>query len=464
LASSERLRLTFCGANGTVTGSRYLLSGGKGRVLVDCGLFQGFKPLRLRNWEAPPFSARAIRAVLLTHAHLDHSGYLPVLVKNGFTGRVHCTDATRDLCEILLPDAGHLQEEEAQYARRKGFSRHDPPLPLYTFAQAQRSLRNFSAARHGRELEVEGLHARFVPAGHLLGATSIRVRFGKTTLAFSGDLGRADDALLFPPQPFEGADYLVIESTYGNRKHDASDPETTLAEVIRRTVTRGGVVVIPSFAVGRAQQILHHIARLKAAGRIPAVPVYLNSPMATRATQVLREHVGEHRLTREECDALASVARIVDTPEASIALNARREPMVIVAASGMVTGGRVVHHVKAFAPDPRNTILFCGFQAAGTRGAAIREGAPEVRIHGQPVPIRAEVAAIDNFSAHADADGLIAWMRSAKRAPKLTFITHGESAASDALRQRIERELGWACRVPDFRDAWALGSDGYERL
>lgn len=453
------MKLTFCGATNTVTGSRYLVSAGAGDVLVDAGLFQGFKQLRLRNWEAPPFRAAAIEAVLLTHAHLDHSGYIPRLAKVGFAGPVHCTAVTRDLCGLLLPDAGHLMEEEAAYARRKGFSRHDPPLPLYTFDEARRSLKQFRVAR-GSETRVAGLAARFISAGHLPGATGIRVAAGGVSLRFSGDLGRGDDSLCFPPEPFEGADYLVVESTYGNRLHPADDPAARLAEVVARTAARDGVVVIPAFAVGRAQQVLHALVRLRAAGRIPGVPLYLNSPMASHATGLLAAHLGTHRLTRAECDAIARDVHVVDTPEQSRALNARRGPMVIVAASGMATGGRVVHHLAAFAPDPRNTILFCGFQAAGTRGAAIVEGAPSVRIHGAPVPIRAEVASIEGYSGHADADGLIAWMRAAPTAPRLTFITHGEPAAADALRQRIERELGWACVVPDYRDRYELAATG----
>jgi metallo-beta-lactamase family protein len=458
--ASNTLKLRFCGATGTVTGSKYLVSAGAGDVLVDCGLFQGFKQLRLRNWEPLPFAPRSPAALLLTHAHLDHSGYIPRLVKSGFAGKVHCTAATRDLCAILLPDSGHLMEEEAAYARRKGFSKHAPPLPLYTADDARAAMRSFSPVANGRSVRAAGMEASFVRAGHLLGASSIRLRSGGTTLCFSGDLGRDDDAILFPPQPFAGADYLVVESTYGDRLHAGGDREAKLAGALTRALARGGVVVIPAFAVGRAQEMLLFLGRLRDAGRIPRVPVYLNSPMASRAGAALAQHQGEHRLTRAQSDALARVATVIDTPQDSIALNNKREPMVIVAASGMATGGRVVHHLKAFAPDPRNLILFCGFQAAGTRGAAILEGAPAVRIHGEMVPVRAEVARLDDFSAHADADGLMAWMRAAPKPPKCTFITHGEPAAADALRQRIERELGWTCRVPDYRDRYELGPAG----
>ncbi|QJR14175.1 MBL fold metallo-hydrolase RNA specificity domain-containing protein [Usitatibacter palustris] len=454
------MKLTFCGATGTVTGSRYLLRGDGGEVLVDCGLFQGYKQLRLRNWEAPPFAPKQVEAVLLSHAHLDHSGWIPRLVKAGFAGRVHCTPGTRDLCALLLPDSGHLQEEEAAYARRKGFSKHDPPQPLYTVADALAAMRAFRVVSRTRAVHVAGLEASFLHAGHLLGASSILVRGAGVSVMFSGDLGRDNDPILVPPAPFAGADYLVVESTYGNRSHDAGDREARLADVITRTVERGGIVVVPAFAVGRAQEILLHIARLRAAGRIPDVPVYLNSPMASHAGETLANHVGEHRLTAAQCAELTRIARIVATPEESAALNARRDPMIIVAASGMVTGGRVVHHVKAFAPDPRNTLLFCGYQAGGTRGATIVAGSPTVRIHGEDIPVRAEVVSLDGFSAHADADGLIAWMRAARTPPLCTFITHGEPDAADALRQRIERELGWNVRVPDYRDRYELTASG----
>ncbi|APV52088.1 MBL fold metallo-hydrolase [Betaproteobacteria bacterium GR16-43] len=454
------MKLAFCGATGTVTGSRYLVSARGGEFLVDAGLFQGFKQLRLRNWEPPPFAPAKLAAVLLTHAHLDHSGYIPRLAKDGFEGPVYATAATRDLCSLLLPDSGHLMEEEAEYARRKGFSKHDPPLPLYTFEEARAAMRLFKTARWDRTVKVAGVQARYLRAGHLLGAASIRLTEGPVSVVFSGDIGRDDDAICFPPAPFEGADYLVVESTYGNRLHEHVDPVAKLAEIVTRTAQRGGVVVIPAFAVGRAQQVLHHLATLKAAKRIPDVPMFLNSPMASQATRLLDKHPAEHRLTGAQREALAAVARFVDTPEESKALNLRAGPMVIVAASGMITGGRVLHHVKAFGPDPRNTILFCGFQAGGTRGASIRDGSPTVRIHGEDVPIRAEVEAIDALSAHADSDGLLAWMRGAKSPPQCVFVTHGEPIAADALRQRIERELGWTCRVPDFRDRYELTPDG----
>jgi len=447
----------FLGATGTVTGSKYLLRAGNSNVLVDCGLFQGFKQLRLRNWAPLPIKPATVSAVVLSHAHLDHSGYLPLLVRNGFIGKVHCTEATYELCRILLPDSGRLQEEEAEYASRRGFSRHKPALPLYTEEDAKRSLTHFAPVEFDREIELGGLRMRLVPAGHILGAAIISLNDGARTMVFSGDLGRPNDPIMVAPSVVRHADYLVLESTYGNRRHDPEDPREKLGRVIKKTAARGGVVVIPSFAVGRAQSLLYHIHRLKSEGAIPAdLPVYLNSPMAVDATRIYHEHRAEHRLTPEQCRAMCGAAVIVNTAEESKRLNEKRGPMVIIAASGMATGGRVVHHLKAFAPDPRNTILFSGFQAGGTRGAAIVAGADSVKIHGAYVPIRAEVAVIENFSAHADYAEILDWLEGFEQAPRETFITHGDPAAADTVRHRVEEILGWSCRVPDYLESASL--------
>jgi metallo-beta-lactamase family protein len=443
--------LQFLGATGTVTGSKYLVTAGYDKILVDCGLFQGFKQLRLRNWAPLPLKAATLSAVVLTHAHIDHSGYLPLLVKNGFSGKVRCSEATYELCRILLPDAGRLQEEEAEYANRRGFSKHRPALPLYTEEDAKRSLAQFAPVAFDREIKLGRVRLRLAPAGHILGASIICLGHGARTLVFSGDLGRPNDPIMVAPTAIRAADYLVLESTYGNRLHDPEDPRTKLGRVISKTVERGGVVVIPSFAVGRAQSLLYHIHQLKAEGLIPAdLPVYLNSPMAADATEIYRRHRAEHRLTPEQCRAMCSAATIVNTPEESKELNEKKGPMVIIAASGMATGGRVVHHLKAFAPDARNTILFSGFQAGGTRGETILSGAEAVKIHGEYVPIRAEVAVINNLSAHADYAEILDWLRGFGRPPRETFITHGEPVAADALRRRIEEQLRWRVRVPDY--------------
>lgn len=446
------MKIKFLGATGTVTGSKYLLESGNSKILVDSGLFQGYKQLRLRNREPMPVHPSEINAVVLTHAHLDHSGYLPLLIKNGFKGKIFCSEATYELCRILLPDSGRLLEEEANYANRHGFSKHSPALPLYSEADAVRSLHFFSPIKFGVHFKVcESFTAELERAGHILGAAIVKIKSGQTSITFSGDLGRTQDLIMPPPTYIEQTDYLVVESTYGDRIHDPSDPASKLANAIRETSARGGVTIIPSFAVGRAQELLYYIYLLKESGKIPAsLPIYLNSPMAVDATEVYRKHRQDHRLNFEQCQAMCHAAKIVNSVEESIALNQRRTPMVIIAASGMATGGRVLHHLKAFASDPRNTILFAGFQAGGTRGAAMLTGVDSIKIHGEYVPLRAKVLQIDNLSAHADAGEILSWLSHFKIAPKRTFITHGEPAASDCLRKKIEETLHWDCRIPEY--------------
>jgi metallo-beta-lactamase family protein len=449
--------LTFLGATGTVTGSKTLLRGEGRPVLFDCGLFQGLKALRLRNWERLPVSPKGIGAVVLTHAHIDHSGYLPLLVRNGFRGHVYCTRATFDLCKILLPDSGHLQEEQARFANEHGFSKHKPALPLYTVEDAVRALKQITPVDYDHPRDIDGgVRVRFLPAGHILGASIVVAEAGGRRIVFSGDLGRMADPVMRPPTRVAEADTLIVESTYGNRRHAQADPEAELEGHLRRAFERKGVVIIPAFAVGRAQMLLHFLARIRARGVLDGIPVYLNSPMAIDATRIFRHYRAEHRLTEEECQAACSVAKMVNTPEESKALNTRSGPMVIVSASGMATGGRVLHHLQAFAPDPRNLVLFSGFQAAGTRGAAMVEGAESVKIHGEYVPIRAEVANLDSLSAHADYAEILDWLSGFSRAPAHTYITHGEPSASDELRRRITETLGWACSVPEYLSKQAV--------
>ncbi|HET6370070.1 MAG TPA: MBL fold metallo-hydrolase [Nitrospiria bacterium] len=451
------MEITFLGATGTVTGSKYLITSGAKKILVDCGLFQGFKQLRLRNWEPFPVDPGEIEAVVLTHAHLDHSGYIPLLAREGFTGKVYCSRGTRDLCAILLPDSGHLQEEDAEYANRHKFSKHTPALPLYTREDAEHSLNLLSPVDFDQETDLgEGLHFRLLPAGHILGAALVSMTGVGASILFSGDLGRPKDLVIGAPTVVHNVDYLVVESTYGNRLHDPGDPKAALAAIINRTVDRGGIVLIPSFAVGRAQTVLYLIHLLKEARAIPDVPVYLNSPMAVEATGIYHDHIDEHRLTPEQCQQMCTVAHLVRSVEESRRLNELREPAILISASGMATGGRVLHHLKAFAPDPRNTILFVGFQAGGTRGEAMVNGAKSIKIHGDYVPVRAEVVAMENLSAHADYTEIMAWLEGFSAPPKETFITHGEPAAADALRHRIEEKLGWRCRVPDYREQAVL--------
>jgi metallo-beta-lactamase family protein len=449
--------LTFLGGTGTVTGSKYLLQSQGRKVLVDCGLFQGLKALRLRNWQAPPFPPGELAAVILTHAHLDHSGYLPRLVKQGFRGKVYASRGTRDLCRILLPDSGHLQEEEARWANKRGFSKHTPALPLYTQDDARESLERFAPVGFGEAFDAGGLRGSFMPAGHILGASIAAVQAGGMKILFSGDLGRSNDPIMRPPSRMHDADYLVVESTYGNRRHDAADAEDVMGSHLARALARGGVVVIPAFAVGRAQTLLLFISRLKAKGAIPDVPVFLNSPMAIDATRLYHEHRSEHRLTVDECAAACAVAKLVHTADESRALNSRGGPMIIISASGMATGGRVLHHLKAFAPDSSNMILLPGFQAAGTRGAAMASGASEIKIHGSYVPVRAEVVKLDGTSAHADYTEIIDWLRGFKRPPRHTFVTHGEPAAADEMRRRIAETLAWPVTVPEYGQAIGLG-------
>ncbi len=443
--------IRFLGATGTVTGSRYLVTCGAKKILVDCGLFQGYKQLRLRNWATFPVDPREIDAVVLTHAHLDHSGYLPLLVKNGFKGKIYCSAGTRDLCGILLPDSGYLQEEEARYANKRGFSKHAPALPLYTVEDAVHALRQFTPVASEMDVDLgAGVTLRLIPNGHIIGSACVMLQSAGLRVLFSGDLGRPHDLTMLPPRIIRQADYLVIESTYGNRRHDPTDPRIEFAEVINRTVARGGVVLIPAFAVGRTQTLLHYLRVLKDAGGIPDIPVFLNSPLATNATNLFCDHPGEHRLDARQCAAMYDVAHYVTGVEESKALNRRKGPMIIVSASGMATGGRVLHHLKAFAPDARNTVLFSGFQAGGTRGAAMLNGAESIKIHGEYIPVRAEVASLDNLSAHADYAEIIDWLRNFDAPPRTTFITHGEPAAADALRHHIEEQLKWRVKLPDY--------------
>ena len=449
--------IRFLGATQTVTGSCLLVSANGSQVLVDCGLYQGVKNLRLRNRRPLPVPAASIDAVALTHAHVDHSGLLPALYRQGYRGPVFCSAATLDLCKVLLPDAGFLQEEDARYANRKHFSRHSPAEPLFTEDDAHRVLKQFRAVETGETHPLaKGLDMRLVPAGHILGACSLLLDDGQRTLLVSGDLGRPVDPLMRAPEAPPATDYLVVESTYGDRVHARIDHEHAFEVLINETIGRGGIVLVPAFAVGRAQLVLHILQRLKARNAIPDVPVYLNSPMAIRATDIFCAHSGEHRLGRADCEAMDAGTIRVRTVEESQALTRNKYPCVIISASGMASGGRVLHHLKSLVGDHRNSVVFVGFQAPGTRGAAMVSGAPQIKIHGAWFPVRAQVHSLDALSAHADADELIAWMRRLPAPPRHTFVTHGEPAAADALRVRIQDELGWKASVPEYRDEAVL--------
>ena len=450
--------ITFLGGADTVTGSKYLIEHQHQRVLVDCGLFQGYKQLRLRNWAPLPVVPQHIDAVLLTHAHLDHSGYVPLLVKEGFAGRIHATSGTVDLCRILLPDSGHIQEEDAAFANRHGFSKHSPALPLYTRQHALDSLRHLRAEHIGQWFEpLPGWKARFQPAGHILGAASLLLEVGGRRILFSGDLGRPDDVLMNPPEPPPQADTVLIESTYGNRQHPHEEAFHELGPLLKKLAQRGGVAVVPVFAVGRAQAVLHSIAQLKAAGELPhGLPIYLDSPMAIHTTALFERHMGEHRLSLREVQAMDRVATMLETPDESKSLARRHGPMVILAASGMATGGRVLHHLAQYIGDHRNMVILTGFQAPGTRGARLAAGETHLRIHGQDLPVRAEIAQIASASAHADGNQLLSWLHRMPSAPGQVYVVHGDRDASDMLRQRIEHELKWRAVVPEHGAVWPL--------
>lgn len=442
------MRITFWGAAETVTGSRFVVEAGGCRLLVDCGLFQGLKNLRLRNWDAFPVDPASIDAVVLTHAHIDHSGYLPALVRDGFRGEIWCTEATASLARILLPDAAHLQEEDARFANKHRSSRHHPALPLFTSEDAERCLTRFRPAPWRESVVPAGsLEARFTPVGHILGAASIWVSDGTTSVAFSGDVGRPNDPVMRAPEPLLAADHVVTEATYGGRAHAPTDPLDDLADVVTRTVGRGGALLVPVFAVGRAQTVLHLLARLRADGRIPTVPTYLSSPMAVHATELFCTYAGEHRLSEAECVAMCEGVELVRSVEDSKRLTSLSGPMVVLAASGMMTGGRVLHHLLQLAPDHRNTILFAGYQAAGTRGEAMLAGAREVKVFGEYVPVRAEIARMDSLSAHADGGEIVSWLGGTASRPAAVSIVHAEPAGGDALRRALRDELGWDAHV-----------------
>jgi metallo-beta-lactamase family protein len=443
------MKLTSYGGADGVTGSKHLIEVGGARILLDCGLFQGLKLHRERNWLPLPFDVASLDAVVLSHAHLDHSGFLPVLVKRGYRGPVYASAATCDLADVLLRDSAHLQEEDARRINRYGISKHGKALPLYTGADAVRAVQRITPLAVGRTAQVGRIEISLTPVGHLLGANAVTLAAGRERIVFSGDLGRDHDLLLPPPERIRRADVLLIEATYGNRRHPKDDVQALLGDVIRRTVQRGGSVLLPSFAVGRAQALLLVLQRLKRAGDIPpSLPIFLDSPMAIAATEVTLRHRKLLRVPKREIDGLTDGVRFIETGAQSQRLTHSRYPSVIISASGMATGGRVLHHLAAMAPNERHHIVFPGFQVAGTRGARLVAGEREVKIFGEMVPVRASVSHLEGFSGHADADELMQWLRGFERAPRQTFVVHGDPDATDALRFRIGNELGWKASVP----------------
>jgi metallo-beta-lactamase family protein len=447
--------LTFLGgAGGTVTGSKHLLENGDRRVLLDCGLFQGQKELRQRNWAAPPVDPRTLGAVILSHAHIDHSGYLPRLCRDGFTGPVYCTPGTSDLLHVMLPDAAHLQEEEAAFANRHHTSRHDPALPLYTTEDAERALAQVKRVDFGRPfIATRGVEARFTPSGHILGAGLVTCEIGGRRLVFSGDLGRYDVPIMVDPEPVAEADVLLVESTYGDRVHPPDDPADRLITAVRRAADQKGWLLIPAFAVGRSQEILYDLRRLEADGRIPSLPIYLDSPMAIQATVIYAAHPEEHDAALRQAGSGGGRPfaprrfHLSQTVDESKRLNETAGPGIIVAGSGMATGGRILHHLKRLLPDPKTTVLFVGYQAAGTRGRLLRDGAAEIRMLGTVVPVRATIMVSDAYSAHADREEILRWLGGFKRPPGMTYVVHGEAGAAEVLRDAIVSRLGWNAAV-----------------
>ena len=451
--------IQFLGGAGTVTGSKYLLTHNGQKVLVDCGLFQGQKPLRLKNWDKLPVSAAEIDCVILTHAHIDHSGYIPRLINQGFRGKIYSTAATRDLCEILLPDSGFLMEEEARYLNRHKRTKHNPALPLFTKEEAEQSLAFFVPVPFRQKQTISlDFSFEFHYVGHILGAASVIMHIGGSTITFTGDIGRANDRVFHPPTLLPPTDYLVTESTYGNRLHPQTDVLEELATVINETYERKGVILIPAFAVGRAQTLTYYLSILKKQKRIPDFPMFLNSPMATSAGKIFCEYSNLHKLSTDQCAEAFSVIKYVNSAEESKDLNEMQGPMLIISASGMLTGGRVLHHLKAFASQSENTILLTGYQAEGTRGAALLNGTPEIKIHGEFIRVRAQIKVLENLSAHADYQEIIRWFSDSKIQPQKVFITHGEKNASDELKRRLGEVFGWQCFVPGQEDRVVLNT------
>lgn len=463
--------LSFWGAVGTVTGSKYLIDTGRARVLVDCGIFQGLKELRERNWQDPPFDPRSLDAVLITHAHIDHTGYLPRLVSQGFKGPVFCSKGTADLLKIMLPDAARLQEEEADYRNRHKITKHQPALPLYTEEDAQRTLQLVHPGTNtGQRIEIaSGIQAEFRIAGHILGSSVVLVSLDEAgadqagrQVLFSGDLGRYDQPIIHDPVAPPACDYLLVESTYGDRLHDPENPKEILARIINNAAQRNGPILIPAFAVGRTQEIVYLIRELEEEKKIPVLPVCVDSPMAAAATRAYSSRPEEQDadyasvLAKQQHPLHTHKMTTCSSREESKRLNRVEGARIIISASGMMTGGRVLHHAQRMVPDPEATIVFVGFQASGTLGRRISNGEKEVKILGQWVPVACQIERVGGFSAHADWQEIIRWLEGLPSAPRQTFVTHGEPEAAGAMAGHIRDRFGWTVSVPQYADKFEL--------
>lgn len=451
------MKISFLGGVGTVTGSKYLLTNDKEQILIDCGLFQGFKQLRLLNWAELPIDIQNISAVLLTHSHLDHCGYLPLLVKQGFRGKIYCTAPTHEMAKIILMDSAQIQMEDAEYANRKGFSKHHPAFPLYDTNDVEKTLPLFKPIPLNQKMKLQSFEFEFKSSGHILGASSVYVSDGTTKVLFSGDIGRYKDPLMFPPDNPKLCDYVVMESTYGDHLHDKLPSIEQLRTLINQAWKARSVLLIPAFAVGRSQNLIYEIVKLKRTGAIPTeIPVYFNSPMGTEITSLYTKYHEFHKLDAGELEEFTSQVHFVRTADESRALNERSGPMVIIAASGMLTGGRILHHLKAFAGDPKNIILLAGFQALGTRGWTLASGQNKVKVHGNYIYVMAQTVLSDSFSAHADQGELLRWLSAIPEKPKNVFLVHGEPAASDELRKKIEDTLQMSVTIPSLNASYDL--------
>ncbi|MCB0522319.1 MAG: MBL fold metallo-hydrolase [Lewinellaceae bacterium] len=452
-----KLQLQFLGAAGTVTGSKTLIEYSGKHLLVDCGLFQGLKELRLQNRYSFPIDPKTIGNLLLTHAHLDHCGYIPLLVKNGFHGDIQCTEPTKDLTEIILKDSAKIQEEEAERANKHGYSKHSPAKPLYDLKDVMKSLPLFVTHNyHEWVILDEFAKFQFRNVGHILGSAMLELRLDGKTLLFTGDLGRQKPMLLPPPENVKQADVLVIESTYGDRLHPTDNAKEELHDIIWQTNHKGGILIIPTFAVERAQELIYLLSQLKEENRLPGIKIYLDSPMGVSATNVMMKLPGWHSLSGDEIRAMDGVVHLITDANASRAIVADPGPKIAMAGSGMITGGRVLHYLNSYIGEERNTVLLVGFQAAGTRGRALEEGATELKFFGQFHPVKAEIKKITSLSAHADQGEIMAWLRHFEKAPEQVFINHGEPHASDTLRLKIQSELGWNVQVAKPGQVYAV--------